>query len=115
MRFFLALCMVACCGLVSPANAELRKWTARTGNFSAEAELVDVKEGNVVLKKADGTIVTVPLDHLSLADVRYVETYLRDATAAVGKPVEDAGAGAKTGNADKASGPPAKSGDDRGP
>jgi len=45
-----------------------RTWTDATGKFSVEAELVRVADGKVELKKADGTIIAVPLDRLSPAD-----------------------------------------------
>jgi hypothetical protein len=64
--------------VVSPAAP--RKWTDDTGRYSVEAELVDVKDGKVVLRKADGTTVEVPLDKLSAAD----REYLRQAKAAEG-------------------------------
>jgi hypothetical protein len=50
------------------APAWARKWTARTGNFSVEAELVDVSGGNAILKKEDGR--SACRWKLSLADVR---------------------------------------------
>ena len=45
-----------------------RTWTDTTGKFKIEAELVRVADGKVELKKADGTVVSVPLDKLSAAD-----------------------------------------------
>ena len=65
-----------------------RQWSSRDGSFSVEAELLDVKDGNVILKKQDGSHVTVPLSKLSLADVRYVQETLKAAEAAItgGKP-----------------------------
>jgi len=45
-----------------------RTWTDATGKFKIEAELVRVADGKVELKKADGTVVSVPLDKLSAAD-----------------------------------------------
>jgi hypothetical protein len=49
-----------------------RTWTDSTGNFSVEAELVEVREGNVQLRKADGSTVTVPVTRLSDRDRRYL-------------------------------------------
>ncbi len=60
-----------------PAMA--RQWTSRNGGFSAEAELLDVKDGKVILKKTDGSTLTVPLNKLSLGDVRYVNEVLKSA------------------------------------
>ena len=65
--------------LALPAAA--RQWTARAGGFSVEAELVDVKDGNAVLKKTDGTQISVPLTKLSLSDVQYVNEVLKSAEA----------------------------------
>lgn len=58
-----------------------RQWTSRAGGFSVEAELLDVRNGNAVLKRADGSELTVPINKLSLADVRYIEETLRAADA----------------------------------
>jgi len=66
----------------SPALA--RKWTARYGGFSVEAELVDVRDGNAILKKADGSEVAVPLSKLSLADVRYIDSVIKEAETGLG-------------------------------
>src|SRR5262245_37050398 len=113
MRCFVVAFVAAFCVVSSIATAEVRKWTARAGDFSTEAELVDVSGGNVVLKKKDGNTITVPLDRLSLADVRYVEDYLRRATAAVGKPVGEPEA--RPAKADKVSANTGKSNNDAGP
>lgn len=56
-----------------------RQWTSRAGGFSVEAELLDVREGNAILKKADGSELSVPVNKLSLADVRYLEETLQAA------------------------------------
>jgi hypothetical protein len=48
------------------AVAEARKWTSRDGKFSVDAELADFKEGNVLLRRADVKIISVPLEKLSL-------------------------------------------------
>jgi hypothetical protein len=65
--------------LVSAAAA--RQWTSRDGKFSVEAELLDVKDGKVVLKQKDGSLLTSPLDKLSLADVQYVNEVLKSTEA----------------------------------
>ena len=86
MRRLVPLVLILVATLQSPSLA--RKWTARTGGFSVEAELVDVRDGAAVLKKEDGTEVSVPLSKLSLADVRYIEGVLKSAEAGVGGKVE---------------------------
>lgn len=94
MRRFLAVAVVLVAVLASPALA--RKWTSRTGGFSVEAELVDVRDGNAVLKKADGTEVSVPMNKLSLADVRYIREELQSAEKAIGARSEPEAAPAGT-------------------
>lgn len=53
-----------------------RQWTSRAGGFTVEAELLDVREGNAILKKADGSELSIPLNKLSLADLRYIDETL---------------------------------------
>lgn len=60
-------------------KAATRKWTDRSGKFSVVAELVEVKDGIVQLKKEDGKVVSLPVERLSEAD----QTYLKQQT---GKP-----------------------------
>lgn len=45
-----------------------RTWNDATGAFSVEAQLLDVEDGKVRLKKTDGKVVVVPLDRLSKED-----------------------------------------------
>jgi hypothetical protein len=69
-------------GVESPT---LRTWNDSTGAFSVEAEFVGVKEGKVLLKKADGRTVAIPLDRLSKEDREFVATQTeekREATKA---------------------------------
>ena len=54
--------------LTAAAPVSARKWTESTGKFSVEAELVEVKDGNVRLKRQDDKVITVPLTKLSKAD-----------------------------------------------
>ena len=75
-RLFLLLVVIVSLPL-SPAVA--RPWTSRDGAFSVEAELLDVKGGNAILKKADGSQISVPLNKLSLGDVRHINEVLRAA------------------------------------
>jgi hypothetical protein len=57
--------------------AQQRTWTDSTGRFSVEAELVEVKDGQAVLKMPDGTTRPVPLDRLSAADQQYVQEFVQ--------------------------------------
>jgi len=54
-----------------PDERPMRTWTDSTGAFSVEAELVGVEQGKVMLKRADGKIVTVPLERLSKKDQEF--------------------------------------------
>lgn len=54
------------------SEPEFRIWREVTGKFSVEATLVEKTSTDVVLRKKDGKIVTVPLLKLSTADVNFV-------------------------------------------
>ncbi len=69
-----ALLAAALCLVCWPALCAPRTWTDKTGKFSVEAELVEVKDGQARLKKADGKVVSVPVDRLSAADRQYLTT-----------------------------------------
>ena len=56
--------------LTSPSRA--REWTDNTGKCKIEAELVEVKNGNVRLKRQDGKIITLPVVKLSKTDQDYL-------------------------------------------
>jgi len=60
-----------------PPSASARKWKDRTGRFEVEAELVRIEGENVVLRKSDGTSVSVPIAQLSLADRGFIDTERR--------------------------------------
>ncbi len=49
-----------------------RTWTSADGKFTVEAELFEVGEEGVRLRKADGTVISVPLAKLSKQDRDYV-------------------------------------------
>jgi S1-C subfamily serine protease len=82
MRLFYFYCVPACLIFVATARgAEMRTWTAAAGGFTIEAELVEVRAGDVVrLKTKDGRVLDVPLSQLSAADRAFV------------RPASDAGA-----------------------
>jgi len=50
-----------------------RTWTSRDGKFTTEATLVDLRDGQVSLKKADGKEIRVPLSKLCDEDQRFVQ------------------------------------------
>ncbi|MFO1064261.1 MAG: SHD1 domain-containing protein [Pirellulales bacterium] len=65
------------------AQEDVRTWHAAAGGFSVEAELVDVRQDKVQLKKRDGSTLWVDLDKLSLADVKFVEAAMKKARSGV--------------------------------
>ncbi len=58
------------------ATHSLRLWINRADQTTLRAELVDVLNGTVHLKKKDGTTVEVPLEDLDKGDQRYVRRTL---------------------------------------
>ena len=64
-------------GQDAAANAvdqpQYRTWTDRAGKHHTEAIFVEAKDGDVTLKKKDGTTIKVPLESLSDADQQYIE------------------------------------------
>lgn len=89
-----AFLIVLLCGLMAtgnradaqaPAEPALRTWYAASGGFKVDAELVDVREGKVQLKKADGSLLWVPLDKLSLADAKFVNAEMKKVRQSVEK------------------------------
>jgi hypothetical protein len=66
------LAIIVLCVCASPVAA--REWTDVTGKYHQEAELVDFDGHLVVLKKAQGRLVAVPLDSLSAADQAYLKS-----------------------------------------
>lgn len=61
--------LLLCC-----AHAAGRQWKDRTGNFSIEAEFIDLKNNKVYLEKTDGDVISVPIEKLSYADYDYLRT-----------------------------------------
>jgi len=61
-----------------------RTWQAATGNYSVEAEFVELADGSVQLKRADGKAITVPLGKLSKADQLWIRKNLAALRAAAG-------------------------------
>ena len=64
--------VILLCALTSMSGAEIRTWTDDTGQYTVEAELVEVRDGIVFLRKTDGSVSPVPLDRLSEADRQYI-------------------------------------------
>lgn len=59
--------------VVASPSGSPREWTDSTGKFTVEATLVEVRQDSVILKKADGGAIMVPIGRLSKADQRYLE------------------------------------------
>lgn len=55
-------------------NAQARVWTDSTGNYSLEGDLVAFDGADLVLQKADNTLVGVDLEQLSEKDQEYVKS-----------------------------------------
>jgi len=74
-RFPLMCALLLCTCVTSSAQAaELRTWTAASGGFTVEAELITVKPGDIAqLKTKDGRTLDVPLAQLSAADREYAK------------------------------------------
>jgi hypothetical protein len=71
LPLFIVIFSLVLAGFILPAAA--RTWKSSSGRFSVEAELIDFKEGKAQLKKADGTLIEVPLVSLSEEDRRFVK------------------------------------------
>lgn len=57
------------------AHAQIREWTDSTGRYKVEAEIVEVTDDGVRLRKSDGSESTVPLNRLSEADQQYAQQF----------------------------------------
>ncbi len=62
-----------------------RTWTDGTGRYQTEAALVRYADGEVYLKKEDGSEISVPVRKLSEADQRYVREELSRRAAGRGR------------------------------
>ncbi len=49
-------------------TTKFRVWKDRTGKFSIEAELIDVQDGQVELRRKDGEVIRLAIDRLSAED-----------------------------------------------
>jgi WD40 repeat protein len=71
-RWLTTLSLASLC-LAAATHAEERSWTDSTGKYKIEAEFVEVADGKVRLRRADGKTLALPLEKLSPADRAYVE------------------------------------------
>ncbi|MDZ7617548.1 MAG: SHD1 domain-containing protein, partial [Patescibacteria group bacterium] len=83
-RYRMLLLSVALLGFTGQGVA--RTWTDTTGTYRIEAEFVDVVEGKVHLKRADGSVIAVPLDKLSDADRDHIKRLLAESLKTMPQP-----------------------------
>jgi len=57
---------------VCASALQARTWTDRSGKYRIEAELIAVRDGKAYLERANGRVTTVPLDKLSIEDLKYL-------------------------------------------
>lgn len=69
-RIVVAMALILSC----QASVEARVWTDVSGHYSFEADLVAFNETDLVLEKADKTLVAVDMEQLSGADQEYVKS-----------------------------------------
>ena len=95
LKSVLSVLVVFCLLSLHPAVA--REWTDSSGTHKIEAELVKLDGEVVHLKKADGTIVKVPLNKLCWDDRKFVRqemaAHKAEPAPTVAKPDSDADAG----------------------
>lgn len=70
-RFAISLVLVVGCFAM---NVHAREWTDASGNYSLEGDLVAFDGSDLVLQKADKTLVGVDLEQLSEKDQEYVKS-----------------------------------------
>ncbi|MCE9608552.1 MAG: hypothetical protein K8U03_27010 [Planctomycetia bacterium] len=92
--------------VISVASAADRQWTDASGSFSVKAELVEVKDGNVHLKKTDGEVIVVAVNKLSAADRNYLSS------RPAGKPVANKPADSKSTDTKPSDAPPTDTSDE---
>ena len=66
-RLMLPMVTLCVAAFTLAGSAKAETWTDNTGNFQIEADFSGVNGKNVVLKKADGTTIEVPINRLSAA------------------------------------------------
>jgi thiol-disulfide isomerase/thioredoxin len=91
--------------VLGTAVAEMRTWTSADGKFKVEAELLSVQDGQVSLRKADGTEIIVPLTKLSDADRQFAKGRASRTPALVPAADEAPAAKKKASTADKRQAP----------
>lgn len=72
----------------SARDIALRKWTDRTGKHTVEATLIEVRDGRVKLRRADGKEVSLELKQLNEADQQFLTARPAGSSAPLPSPVE---------------------------
>ncbi len=85
-------CVRALCSLVGliflSVSVDAREWKDSTGAFRVEAELVEVRDDVVVLKRADnGNVLSVPRNRLSPTDQQYLDSLSESPQPPASEPV----------------------------
>ncbi len=62
---------------IRPVKPLARTWTDKSGTHTVTAELIDVKDGSVRLKRQDAKVVTIPLEKLSETDRAFLREHAR--------------------------------------
>lgn len=60
-----------------PADGVIREWTDLTGGFKVSAELIEVSDDQVTLRRDTGQVIKVPVEKLSVADQQRLKTNAR--------------------------------------
>lgn len=110
INFLLMLVLGFLVQLARPLSGEeIRKWQSANGAFSLEAELLQVEEQKVQLKKTDGTTLWVDLQKLSADDVQFVREWQKKKEAEQRQPIPKAGQGSPNSNPSKMNAPATES------
>jgi WD40 repeat protein len=93
---FVSLCSLSSVFAQSPPTGQLRKWKDASGQFSVDAEFIGLTGGKVDLKKADGKIISIPLEKLAAEDQAVAKSLAEKATQPARAPAAPAAANVAT-------------------
>ena len=65
--------------LASSLHAQQRTWQDASGSFTVDAELIDMSDSTVTLRRSDNSVVEVPISKLCDADRLYIQEILNPA------------------------------------
>jgi WD40 repeat protein/mono/diheme cytochrome c family protein len=71
IRFLVCVILL---GLAVAQAAMAREWSDTSGKFRVTAEFVAVRSGKVFLEKPDGSVISVPVERLSEADQKFLQS-----------------------------------------